>query len=112
MLCSVIRTVGDVCLIVLEGRLSTNTQTFFFSSRGFFFDKTDPEEFIYPVNRQILTATAAFAFIVSSASADLFPTKGPITSGKVARLRFGHAAAAPKNAPLPVKRAIWAGNQL
>jgi hypothetical protein len=49
--------------------------------------------------------------ILSPASADLFPTKGPITSGEVARLRFGHAAA-PKNAPLPVKRAIWAANQL
>jgi hypothetical protein len=49
--------------------------------------------------------------ILPSALADLFPTKGPVTSGKVARLRFGHAAA-PKNAPLPVKRAIWAGNQL
>ena len=32
-------------------------------------------------------------------------------SGNVARLRFGKAAA-PKNAPLPVKRAIWAGNEL
>jgi hypothetical protein len=49
--------------------------------------------------------------ILPPASADLFPTKGPVTSGKVARLRFGHAAA-PKNAPLPVKRAIWAANQL
>jgi hypothetical protein len=49
--------------------------------------------------------------ILPSASADLFPKKGPVTSGKVARLRFGHAAA-PKSAPIPVKRAIWAGNQL
>ena len=49
--------------------------------------------------------------ILPSASADLFPTKGPVTSGKVARLRFGHAAA-PKNAPISVKRAIWAANQL
>jgi len=32
-------------------------------------------------------------------------------SGKAARLRFGQAAA-PKKAPLPVKRAIWAANQL
>ena len=32
-------------------------------------------------------------------------------SGKTARLRFGKAAA-PKNAPLAVKRAIWAANQL
>jgi hypothetical protein len=50
--------------------------------------------------------------ILPSASADLFPTKGPVTSGNIARLRFGHAAAAPKGAPIPVKRAIWAGNQL
>ena len=34
-----------------------------------------------------------------------------MVSGKVARLRFGKAAA-PKNAPLSVKRAIWAANQL
>jgi hypothetical protein len=52
------------------------------------------------------------ALIVASASADLFPTSGPVVSGKTARLRFGHAAAAPKNAPLPVKRAIWAANKL
>ena len=32
-------------------------------------------------------------------------------SGKTARLRFGKAGA-PKNAPLAVKRAIWAANQL
>ena len=49
--------------------------------------------------------------IVPSASADLFPASGPVVSGNVARLRFGKAAA-PKNAPLPVKRAIWAANQL
>src|SRR5206468_12558319 len=35
----------------------------------------------------------------------------PVVSGKTARLRFGKAAA-PKNAPLAVKRAIWAANQL
>lgn len=51
------------------------------------------------------------ALIDSSAAADLFPTSGPVVSGKVARLHFGKAAA-PKNAPLPVKRAIWAANQL
>src|SRR4029453_4707632 len=37
------------------------------------------------------------------ASADLLPSSGPVVSGKVARLRFGKAAA-PKNAPVPVKR--------
>ncbi len=54
---------------------------------------------------------AVLALIVSSASADLFPDSGPLVSGKAARLRFGRAAA-PKNAPLTVKRAIWAANQL
>jgi hypothetical protein len=49
--------------------------------------------------------------ILPRASADLFPSSGPVVSGKVARLRFGKAAA-PKNAPLSVKRAIWAANQL
>jgi hypothetical protein len=43
--------------------------------------------------------------------ADLFPSSGPVVSGKVARLRFGKAAA-PKNAPLSVKRAKCAANQL
>jgi hypothetical protein len=49
--------------------------------------------------------------ILPPASADLFPSSGPVVSGKVARLRFGKAAA-PKNAPVSVKRAIWAANQL
>src|SRR4029434_8708534 len=46
-----------------------------------------------------------------SAMADLFPASGPVVSGKTAHLRFGKAAA-PKNAPLAVKRAIWAAKQL
>jgi hypothetical protein len=54
---------------------------------------------------------AVFAWIIPSAVADFFPTSGPIVSGKTARFRFGKAAA-PKNAPLAVKRAIWAANQL
>jgi len=51
------------------------------------------------------------ALIVATASAELFPDSGPVVSGKTARLHFGRAAA-PKNAPLLVKRAIWAANQL
>lgn len=39
------------------------------------------------------------------------PSSGPLVSGSKATLRFG-VAAAPMNAPLPVKRAIWAANQL
>src|ERR1700748_361828 len=71
----------------------------------------DPEEFIYPVKRQILLTVVISGLILPSASADLFPSSGPIVSAKGARLRWG-AAAAPKNAPNPVKRAIWAANQL
>jgi len=54
---------------------------------------------------------AVLTLIVPPASADLFPDSGPLVSGKTARLRFGRAAA-PKSAPLAVKRAIWAANQL
>ncbi len=54
---------------------------------------------------------AVLTLIVPPASAELFPNSGPLVSGKTARLHFGRAAA-PKNAPLTVKRAIWAANQL
>jgi hypothetical protein len=84
---------------------------FFLSSGARPLYKRAPEEFICPVNRQILFGIVALALIVPSASADLFPSSGPLVSGKTARLRFGRAAA-PKNAPLRVKRAVWAANQL
>ncbi len=51
-------------------------------------------------------------FIACSISrADQFPLRGPTVPGKVAELRHG-LACAPEKAPLAVKRAIWAGNQL
>ncbi|HKP94068.1 MAG TPA: hypothetical protein VJS88_09245 [Chthoniobacterales bacterium] len=50
-------------------------------------------------------ATAAFTFAGS------FPASGPTTPGNAARLRNG-LALAPANAPMSVKRAIWAANQL
>ena len=84
---------------------------FFLSSGARLLYKTVPEEFICPVNRQILFGIVVLALIVPPASADLFPGSGPVVSGKTARLRFGRAAA-PKNAPLQVKRAVWAANQL
>jgi len=84
---------------------------FFFSSADSLAYDRVPEEFIYPVNRKILLGTAVFALIVPSTIADNFPASGPLVSGKVARLHSGQAAA-PKKAPLPVKRAIWAANQL
>jgi hypothetical protein len=41
----------------------------------------------------------------------LFPIEGPTVPGSLAQLRRG-IAYAPANAPLPVKRAIWAANML
>ena len=73
--------------------------------------KTGPEELIYPVNRQILLTLVISRLILPSAWADLFPSSVPVASGNSARLRWGQAAA-PKNAPAPVKGAIWAANQL
>ena len=46
-----------------------------------------------------------------SALAGEFPLSGPIVAGSQAYLR-GKVASAPENAPLAVKRAIWAANQL
>ncbi len=84
---------------------------FFLSYGGCSLYKKAPEEVICPVNRQILFGIVVLGLIVPSASADLFPSSGPLVSGKTARLRFGRAAA-PKRAPLQVKRAVWAANQL
>ena len=53
----------------------------------------------------------AFAAFATTSFADLFPTSGPTVPGSLAMLR-GSVAAAPANAPLAVKRAIWAANQL
>ncbi len=41
-----------------------------------------------------------------------FPTTGPTVAGSRATLGSGGVASAPVAAPLPVKRAIWAANQL
>jgi hypothetical protein len=60
---------------------------------------------------KISFAAAALGAFVSSTMADGFPATGPTVSGSVARLRWGRAAA-PERAPLQVKRAIWAANQL
>jgi hypothetical protein len=60
---------------------------------------------------RIIAIAAALGVVASSAKADLFPCSGPTVPGSRARLRFGQAAA-PEAAPLAVKRAIWAANQL
>jgi hypothetical protein len=49
--------------------------------------------------------------LVPRALTSPFPTNGPTTPGRLARLRRG-VAYAPASAPLAVKRAIWAANQL
>jgi hypothetical protein len=61
---------------------------------------------------KILFRAAVFTALISSTLASPFPSSGPIVAGNNARLRLGGQAAAPENAPLPVKRAIWAANQL
>jgi hypothetical protein len=62
-----------------------------------------------------LVLAAAAALFVSaggaSASTASFPTTGPVVPGMRAALR-GNVAAAPAQAPLAVKRAIWAANEL
>jgi hypothetical protein len=93
-------------LVLLEG-----SANFLLSSTEFLAYDTIPEEIICPVSHRILLGIAVFAWVVPSAIGDLFPNSGPVVSGKTARIRFGKAAA-PKNAPLAVKRAIWAANQL
>lgn len=52
-----------------------------------------------------------FVGVTRLAVADPFPLRGPTVPGKVAALH-GNVAAAPEKAPLAVKRAIWAVNQL
>jgi NlpC/P60 family len=59
-------------------------------------------------------APALFYLILilpAGSGATLFPSHGPTVPGTTACLRNG-VACAPEKAPLPVKRAIWAANQL
>jgi hypothetical protein len=98
------------CLSESDHRLHKFLKIFLSNCR-FPLYKTASEEFICSPNCQILLGIAVLIFIVPAASADPFPDAGPIVSGNAARLRFGHAAA-PKHAPVAVKRAIWAANQL
>ena len=64
-----------------------------------------------PLSQKILIAALVLAAITSSLNANPFPASGPTVSGSRAKLRGGQAAA-PVSAPLAVKRAIWAANQL
>lgn len=61
--------------------------------------------------QKLLFAVIALLAARTSFAASSFPSSGPTTPGNEARLR-GALALAPVNAPLSVKRAIWAANQL
>jgi hypothetical protein len=91
--------------------LAGQSWIFFFPFGGPLLYETAPEAFINPVSPKILVGATVFALIIPSAIADPFPFSGPLIVGKKARLHSGRAAA-PKKAPLAVKRAIWAANQL
>jgi hypothetical protein len=61
--------------------------------------------------RKISLGAIVIAALSSSSFATPFPATGPTTPGNSALLR-GNEALAPVNAPMSVKRAIWAANQL
>lgn len=67
---------------------------------------------MHPLIPKIPFWATIFVAITSSTIASTFPSSGPTVPGSTARLRFGGQAAAPQNAPIAVKRAIWAANQL
>lgn len=61
--------------------------------------------------RTIHLVTSFLALPAASALAIEFPASGPTVPGDIACLH-GKIACAPENAPVEVKRAIWAANQL
>jgi hypothetical protein len=66
---------------------------------------------VYPSITKPLFYFSVFTALAATSHAALFPEYGPTVPGNNATLR-GKFAAAPENAPLTVKRAIWAANQL
>ena len=61
--------------------------------------------------RNFLIGAALLGFAAQASFAAPFPSSGPTTPGNQAKLT-GKVALAPANAPMAVKRAIWAANQL
>ena len=61
--------------------------------------------------RELFIGVALLACFASASFAGSFPASGPTTPGNAALFRNG-LALAPLNAPMSVKRAIWAANQL
>jgi hypothetical protein len=66
---------------------------------------------VYPSTTKPLVCLIVLVAVAITSRAALFPESGPTVQGNTARLR-GKVAAAPENAPMTVKRAIWAANQL
>jgi hypothetical protein len=66
---------------------------------------------VLPLSPKISFSAVILAAVTSAVCANPFPSSGPTVPGNRARLRWGQAAA-PATAPLAVKRAIWAANQL
>ena len=64
-----------------------------------------------PVRKLLVYTAITLTAAGTSFAAGSFPSSGPTTPGNEARLR-GALALAPVNAPLSVKRAIWAANEL
>ena len=67
--------------------------------------------FVHPLITRASLGAAVFGALLCTAAASPFPSSGPTVPGSKARLH-GKQAAAPENAPVSVKRAIWAANQL
>ncbi|HEX8490469.1 MAG TPA: hypothetical protein VF626_05590 [Chthoniobacterales bacterium] len=61
--------------------------------------------------RNFLITAALLGSAAPTGFASSFPSSGPTVPGNEARLQ-GSVALAPANAPIAVKRAIWAANQL
>ena len=66
---------------------------------------------IIAIHRTAFCIATTFLLLLSTTHAGTFPSSGPTTPGNEARLH-GALALAPVNAPISVKRAIWAANQL
>ncbi len=63
------------------------------------------------LSHKILLLAAISGIATRGFGAESFPSYGPVVSGSKAVLHLGWASA-PLDAPMAVKRAIWAGNQL
>src|SRR5438105_103267 len=85
--------------------------SFCFPNRHYLPYHTLPTRPVNPMSYPFVLSASIFAALVLTAAAAEFPDSGPTVTGSAARLN-GKLAAAPQSAPLMVKRAIWAANQL